>query len=85
LSIDPQKSAAGRLGALAQQSRHSTYETTRSARAAADAKIVSGVDPDGTLSPEERLRRESAARKLYFRRLAMRSAEVRRRRREAAS
>jgi hypothetical protein len=37
------------------------------------------VDPDGVLSPEERARRAGHARKAYFTRLALRSAQARRR------
>jgi hypothetical protein len=36
------------------------------------------VDPDGTLKPEERARRAGHARKAYFTRLALRSAQARR-------
>ncbi len=35
------------------------------------------VDPDGTLSPQERARRAQHARKAYFTRLAMASAKAR--------
>ncbi|MHA3019530.1 hypothetical protein ACXPWS_04575 [Mycobacterium sp. BMJ-28] len=38
------------------------------------------VDPDGVLTPEERARRAMWARKAYFRRLALKSAQARRRR-----
>lgn len=37
------------------------------------------VDPDGVLTPEERTQRAIWARKAYFRRLALKSAERRRR------
>jgi hypothetical protein len=36
------------------------------------------VDPDGVLSPAERTRRAGHARKAYFARLALRSAQARR-------
>lgn len=35
------------------------------------------VDPDGTLPPEERAKRADAARKAYFGRLALASAQAR--------
>jgi len=38
------------------------------------------VDPDGTLSPTERARRGAHARKAYFLRLALKSAQARSRR-----
>ena len=37
------------------------------------------VDPDGTLDPADRARRAESARKAYFTRLALRSAQARRR------
>lgn len=39
------------------------------------------VDPDGVLKPDERARRADHARKAYFLKLALASAEARRRRR----
>jgi hypothetical protein len=36
------------------------------------------VDPDGTLDPAERATRAASAKKAYFTRLALRSAQVRR-------
>ncbi|MEV5543076.1 hypothetical protein AB0L13_40275 [Saccharopolyspora shandongensis] len=42
------------------------------------------VDPDGVLPPHERAIRADHARKAYFAQLAMRSADARRRRRNAA-
>ncbi len=38
------------------------------------------VDPDGTLDPAERARRAKHARSAYFKRLALKSAKVRRER-----
>ncbi len=40
------------------------------------------VDPDGLLSPEERAYRADQARKAHYTRLALKSAQSRRRRRE---
>lgn len=36
------------------------------------------VDPDGTMSPEERARRAASARRAYFASLALKSAKARR-------
>ncbi|WP_254190617.1 hypothetical protein [Nocardia noduli] len=44
------------------------------------AKFDRLVDPDGMLSPEERAYRAEQARKAYYMRLALKSAQVRRRR-----
>jgi hypothetical protein len=41
------------------------------------------VDPDGTLPPAERARRAEHARKAYFAKLALKSAQARRRRKPA--
>lgn len=67
-----------RLGAYTLHSRYDTRETTAAARAAFMDRFEREVDPDGRLSVEERQRRAAAARKAYFTRLALRSAQVRR-------
>jgi len=58
---------------------------TAPARAALMAKFEAQVDPDGTLSPDERARRAEHARKAHFARLALKSARARRRIREATA
>jgi hypothetical protein len=52
---------------------------TEPARRALLDRFEREVDPDGVLPPEERARRAAHARKAYFTRLALRSAEARRR------
>lgn len=42
------------------------------------AKFEREVDPDGTLPPDELARRAEHARKAYFQRLALKSAQSRR-------
>lgn len=54
-------------------------ERTAAGRRAMDEKFEREVDPDGTLAPEERARRAESARKAHFARLALLSAEARRR------
>jgi hypothetical protein len=44
------------------------------------AKFEHEVDPDNKLAPAERIRRAEFARKAYFTRLALKSAQARRRR-----
>ena len=51
---------------------------TEPARRALLDRFERQVDPDGVLSPEERVRRAGHARKAYFARLALRSAQARR-------
>jgi hypothetical protein len=52
---------------------------TEPARRALLDRFEREVDPDGVLSPAERARRAGHARKAYFTRLALRSAQARRR------
>lgn len=51
---------------------------TAKARASFDARFEAQVDPDGVLTPAERAKRAAHARKAYFARLALKSAESRR-------
>ena len=53
---------------------------TANARKAALDRFEREVDPEGTLMPSERARRAASARKAYFARLALKSAQARRRR-----
>lgn len=52
---------------------------TEAARAEFLARFEREVDPTGVLPPHERTRRAGHARKAYFTRLALRSAQARRR------
>ncbi len=52
---------------------------TSPARAAFNARFDDEVDPDRTLPAHERARRATAARRAYFMRLSLRSAQARRR------
>lgn len=51
---------------------------TSAARKAFADRFEREVDPDGKLDPVERARRADSARKAYFTRLALRSAQSRR-------
>ncbi|MGH8326162.1 MAG: hypothetical protein ACRET2_05310 [Steroidobacteraceae bacterium] len=53
---------------------------TEPARQALFDKFERQVDPDGKLAPAERAKRAEHARKAHFKRLALKSAQVRRRR-----
>jgi hypothetical protein len=74
-----------RLAAYTLHAKYDARETT-TARAAFMDRFEREVDPDGQLSVEERQRRAAAAaaRKAYFTRLALRSAQARRGRSVAA-
>lgn len=68
----------GRIGAHVTHSRYDSRELTSSAREAFLSNFERQVDPDGVLSPEERRRRAEHAKKAHFSRLALKSAEARR-------
>ncbi len=84
LTIDPAEMARrGCLGAAVLHARHDPTETTAPARAAFLRRFDDEVDPDRVLPEEERARRTILARKVYFTRLALASARVRKQRAEA--
>lgn len=68
----------GRVGAYVTHSRHSGQEITSAARKKFLARFYDEVDPDRTLSEAERERRAAMARRAYFAKLQLRSAQVRR-------
>jgi hypothetical protein len=70
---------------LASHSRWAKEDPRRQmeiARSAQRRKLYEQVDPDGTLDPAERERRADHAFQAYMTRLALRSAEARRKARE---
>ena len=75
----------GRIGAYSLHSQHDSRELTKNARDAFNRRFVDEVDPDRVLTETERSRRAAAARKAYFSRLALRSAQARRQRKERPS
>lgn len=70
----------GRIGAHSLHAKYDPRETTRAARKAFLDTFEHQADPDGVLDPEERQRRAKHLRKAHFTRLALRSAQARRRR-----
>ena len=73
---EPSRSLRGRLGAYALHATHDPRETTKPARAAFLACFYEGIPEE--LPQSERDRRAEYARKLYFARLALKSAQGRR-------
>jgi hypothetical protein len=69
----------GRIGGFAAAAANNTHELTLPARKAFLAKFERQVDPHQVLPEEERKRRAMAARKAHFARLALKSAQKRRR------
>ena len=68
----------GRIGAYSLHASHDPRETTKAGRKAFLARFEAEVDPKGALPPQERRRRAEAARRAYFARLALKSAQARR-------
>ena len=74
-----ERSLRARIGGFALSATHDPRETTKPARAAFLARFEQEVDPNGVLAITERSRRAAAARKAHFARLALKSAQARRR------
>jgi hypothetical protein len=73
-----ERSMRARLAAHVSHSRHDPKERTRAARDKFEQRFLDEVDPDRTLPEAERERRAGHARKAYFTRLALKSAQDRR-------
>ena len=71
-----------RIGAYSLHATHDPRKTTAAGTRAFLASFERQVDPDNVLPEDERTRRALAARKAHFLRLALRSAQVRRERRQ---
>ena len=76
-----ERSIRGRIGAYTRWVHtEDRYMATRKAREGFYAKFEREVDPDGKLAPQERARPAEFARKAYYQRLALKSAQARPRR-----
>jgi len=77
---ETERSLRGRIGAYESWARteNRTARTAPARRALLDRFEVE-VDPSGELPPAERAKRAESARKAYFTRLALKSAQARRR------
>ena len=69
-----------RLAAHSLHAQNDSCKLTAPARAAFLSSFERQVDPDGLLPPAERRRRADQARKAHFTRLALLSAQARRKR-----
>lgn len=78
----PHSSERVMIAQLAAHTRWSQTDDRRAAtepaRRAFDDRFMRQVDPDGVLPPDERARRADSAKKAYFQRLALKSAQARR-------
>lgn len=81
----PDHSLRGRIGAHTLHGRYDSRQLTSPARAAFLGRFALEADPDGVLHPEERARRAHHLRKAYFAKLALKSAQARRRRKANAA
>lgn len=84
ITTPEERSLHGRLAAHSKWARHDPKEGTARARAAFEQRFLNEVDPDRVLPEAERLRRAEHAKAAYFTKLALRSAQVRRKRRGEA-
>ena len=75
-----ERALRGRVGAHILHATHDSRAITAKARAAFLARFEKQVDPSGVLPPDERRRRADHLRKAHFARLALKSAQARRRR-----
>lgn len=75
-----QRTMRARLAAHAMHARHDGRQVTAKARRAFVERFERAVDPDGVLPLAERQRRAEHAMRAHMTRLALRSAQVRRRR-----
>jgi hypothetical protein len=73
-----ERSQVARIAALERWSKQDAKSGTAAAREAFDNRFLEQVDPNNELPEDERRRRAIAARKAYFARLALRSAQARR-------
>ena len=80
MSLTPaERTMRARLAAHTLHAKVDSSEHTKPERKAFLERFENEVDPDRTLSREERLRRAEQAKKAYFNRLALKSAQARRR------
>lgn len=73
-----ERTQRARLAAHAMHAQNDSRATTAKGRASFLDRFEREVDPDGTLDPVERSRRADHAKKAYFARLALKSAQARR-------
>lgn len=81
--VDEYRSLIGKLGANTRWSQtENRTAATQPARDALARKFEDAVDPDRVLSPEERAKRAANARKAHYQRLALKSAQARKAKKE---
>ena len=78
MATPEERRLAARIGGLARHLYGDSDVIAARARRGLEEKFRREVDPDGLLTPRELERKVKIARRLYFTRLALRSAKVRR-------
>lgn len=79
-----ERAMRGRLGAHTRWAKEiDRTAATAPARRALLERFEREVDPDGTLDPAERQKRAESARKAFYTRMALKSAQSRRRKKAA--
>jgi len=79
------RSLRSSLGGLSTHAKYGSDFIAARARSGFDARFEREVDPLGALDPEDRRKRAEIAKRAYFKRLAYKSAQARRARKEAAA
>ncbi|MDP9363971.1 MAG: hypothetical protein M3Q10_07055 [Chloroflexota bacterium] len=83
--LDPERARLlGRIGAHAAHAKHDSRDLTAKARETFLARFEREVDPGFVLPAEERRRRAEHARRAHFARLALASADARRKKSRAS-
>jgi hypothetical protein len=78
LATATERTLRARLAAQTLHAKHDSRELTAPARAAFLGRFEREADPEGVLDPAERTRRAEHLRKAFFARLALKSAQARR-------
>jgi hypothetical protein len=73
-----ERTLRAKLAAHTKLAKHDPVQSTAAARSAFLESFERAADPDGLLPPEERARRAAHLRKAHFHRLALKSAQARR-------
>lgn len=78
-SHDPaERKQIASIAALERWAREDPTEQAERARQRIEKRFDAIVDPEGVLDPAERAKRATRAKSAYFKRLALKSAQVRR-------
>ena len=85
METPPNRTLAAKLAANTRWSKEDPAEQGRKMRAGLDAKFLREVDPNNELPEAERHRRAECARKAYYQRLALASANARRAKRNGGA